>query len=112
MSTHALSKQMGNSTAMLDKHYSKYSPMINADMHSGRNMRAVVEKVAKTTELGMVEVAFGMFADGKLEEAELLAAIGVGRDGYLVTEEIALKAMAAKADELIGGETLLRILNG
>ena len=30
VSTHALSKQMGNSTAMLDKHYSKYSPLLNA----------------------------------------------------------------------------------
>ena len=39
VSTHALSKQMGNSTAMLDKHYSKYIPLLNADMHSGRNMR-------------------------------------------------------------------------
>ena len=39
VTTHALSKQMGNSTAMLDKHYSKYSPLLNADMHSGRNMR-------------------------------------------------------------------------
>ena len=112
MSTHALSKQMGNSTAMLDKHYSKYSPMINADMHSGRNMRAVVEKVAKTADVGLVEMAFGMLAAGKLDETELLAAIGVGRDSYVATEGIKLKAMAAKADGLIGSEMLLRILNG
>ena len=39
VSTHFLSKQMGNSTAMLDKHYSKVSPMLNADVHSGRNRR-------------------------------------------------------------------------
>ena len=112
VSTHALSKQMGNSTAMLDKHYSKYSPLLNADMHSGRNMRAKVEKVAKTADVGLVDMAFGMLAAGKLDESELLAKIGVGRDGYIVTEEIAMKAVAAKGDGLIGSETLLRILNG
>ena len=36
VSTHALSRQLGNSTQMLDKHYSKYSPMLNARLHSGR----------------------------------------------------------------------------
>jgi hypothetical protein len=112
MSTHALSKQMGNSTAMLDKHYSKYSPIINAEMHSGRNVQAAVEPVAKTAETGLVEVAFAMLAEGKLDAAELLASIGVGRDGYVVTEEIAMKAMAAKGEDLIRGDTLLRILNG
>jgi integrase len=112
MSTHALSKQMGNSTAMLDKHYSKYSPIINAEMHSGRNVQAAVEPVAKTAKMGLVEVAFAMLAGGKLDEAQLLASIGVGRDGYVVAEEIAMKAMAAKGEGLISGDTLLRILNG
>jgi integrase len=112
MSTHALSKQMGNSTAMLDKHYSKYSPIINAEMHSGRNVQAAVEPVAKTAKMGVVEVAFAMLAGGKLDEAQLLASIGVGRGGYVVTEDIAMKAMAAKGEDLITGDTLLRILNG
>ena len=61
---------------------------------------------------GLVEVAFAMLAEGKLDAAELLASIGVGRDGYVVTEEIAMKAMAAKGEDLIRGDTLLRILNG
>jgi integrase len=112
MSTHALSKQMGNSTAMLDKHYSKYSPIINAEMHSGRNVQAAVEPAAETAKMGVVELAFVMLAGGKLDAAELLASIGVGRDGYVVTEEIAMKAMAAKGEDLITGDTLLRILNG
>ena len=30
VSTHALSRQLGNSTEMIDRHYSKYSPLINA----------------------------------------------------------------------------------
>jgi len=36
VSTHALSKQLGNSTEMIDRHYSKYSPLLNAEVHSGR----------------------------------------------------------------------------
>ena len=36
VTTHALSKQLGNSTEMIDRHYSKYSPLLNAEVHSGR----------------------------------------------------------------------------
>ena len=36
VSTHALSRQLGNSTEMIDRHYSKYSPLLNAAVHSGR----------------------------------------------------------------------------
>lgn len=36
VSTHALSRQLGNSTEMIDRHYSKYSPLLNAELHSGR----------------------------------------------------------------------------
>ena len=39
VSTHALSRQLGNSTEMIDKHYSKYSPLLNADLHSGRQRK-------------------------------------------------------------------------
>ena len=39
VSTHALSRQLGNSTEMIDRHYSKYSPLINADLHSGRKKK-------------------------------------------------------------------------
>ncbi len=112
ISTHALSKQMGNSTAMLDKHYSKYSPLLNAEMHSGRDMRKSPKKEVTTNGGGVVETAFKMLAAGKLDEAGLLAALGVERQNYVVTEEIAMKALAAKNDDLIEGVTLLRILNG
>ena len=37
VTTHALSRQLGNSTEMIDRHYSKYSPLLNAEVHSGRN---------------------------------------------------------------------------
>ena len=36
VSTHALSRQLGNSTEMINKHYSKYSPFLNAELRSGR----------------------------------------------------------------------------
>ena len=36
VTTHALSRQLGNSTEMIDRHYSKYSPLLNAKLHSGR----------------------------------------------------------------------------
>jgi hypothetical protein len=32
----ALSRQLGNSTEMIDRQYSKYSPLLNAEVHSGR----------------------------------------------------------------------------
>ena len=38
-STHALCRQLGNSTEMIDRHYSKYSPLINAELHSGRKQK-------------------------------------------------------------------------
>ena len=39
VSTHALSRQLGNSTQMIDRHYSKYSPLLNAEVHSGRKRK-------------------------------------------------------------------------
>ena len=38
-STHALSRQLGNSTEMIDRHYGKYSPLLNADLHNGRKKK-------------------------------------------------------------------------
>ena len=39
MSTHLLAKRLGNSTKMLDKHYSKVSSRLNADLHSRRTAK-------------------------------------------------------------------------
>ena len=39
VTTHALSRQLGNSTEMIDRHYSKYSPLLNAEQHSGRKKK-------------------------------------------------------------------------
>jgi len=112
VSAHVLSKQMGNSTTMLDKHYSKYSPLLNAELHSGRQVHRNAKRAASEEGQGIAELAFNMLVSGQLDEAGLVAAIGVGREGYVVTEEIAMKALAAKRDDLIGNETLLMVLNG
>jgi integrase len=109
VSTHALSKQLGNSTAMLDKHYSKYSPLINAELHSGRRKHSGAQQ-AHTAPA--VALAFQMLAEGTLSEDALLASLGVGRDAYTVTEEIALLALQAKRNEQISEQTLLRLLDG
>ncbi|MBD3756267.1 MAG: tyrosine-type recombinase/integrase, partial [Gammaproteobacteria bacterium] len=112
VSAHVLSKQMGNSTNMLDKHYSKYSPLLNAELHSGRQEHMSAQHAMRAEGQRLVETAFGMLATGKLSEAELLAALGVERPNFVVTEEIAMKALEAKNFELIGADTLMRILNG
>ncbi|MFD1508179.1 hypothetical protein [Lacimonas salitolerans] len=39
VSTHVLSRQMGNSTGVLDRFYSKLSPFMNPGLHSGRTDR-------------------------------------------------------------------------
>jgi integrase len=41
VTTHALSRQLGNGTEMIDRHYSKYSPLLNAEVHSGRRKKDV-----------------------------------------------------------------------
>ncbi|MFU8864631.1 MAG: tyrosine-type recombinase/integrase [Rhodobacterales bacterium] len=110
MSTHALSKQMGNSSDTLDKYYSKYSPLINAELHSGRNVqkKTITPKPPSST----AQFAFDMLSAGKLTQEQLLAAVGVSREGYTVTEEVAMLALQAKNADQIDGDTLLKILNG
>lgn len=112
VSTHALGRQMGTSTGMLDRHYSKTSPLHNAELHSGRAEKKAKSAKATSTAPSAADLAFDMLADGKLAETELLAALGVTRDGYKVTETIAMRALQAKNADQIDGDTLLKILNG
>lgn len=109
VSTHALSKQLGNSTAMLDKHYSKYSPLINAELHSGRGKKA---KQTATNTANTSELAFEMLVEGKLSEEALVAALGINSDDYKPTAEITMSALQAFKQSQISETTLLRILNG
>lgn len=69
VSTHTLSKQMGNSTAMLDKHYSKYSPLLNAELHSGRQVHGAAKQATQVQGQTVAELAFNMVRGGSLDEA-------------------------------------------
>ncbi len=110
ISTHALSRQLGNSTAMIDKHYSKYSPMLNADMHSARNMRQKPKPQPTPDTKSIAATAFDMLAAGTLSEAALLAALGAEQNDYSVTDEIKRYALKAKNDGQISESTLLMLL--
>jgi hypothetical protein len=97
---------------MIDKHYSKYSPLLNADLHSGRNMRSESKKAPTERVQSVADTAFALLADSKLDEQELLAALGVGRNDYVLTEKMAQLALTAKGSGQISSATLLQILNG
>ena len=65
-----------------------------------------------STTASTAALAFQMLAEGTLSEDALLASLGVGKDAYTVTEEIAMQALQAKRNQQISEETLLRLLNG
>ena len=50
ISTHALSRQMGNSTGVLDRFYSKLSPFMNPGLHSGRDQQEQRNAAKTATE--------------------------------------------------------------
>jgi hypothetical protein len=110
MTTHQLSRQLGNSTAMLDKHY---SPQLNAEQHSGRDMkRREPDADAMPKIEGIVAKAFEMLAQGTLDEAGLLLTLGVDHDDYAASDEIKMLTLTAKANGHIGDDTLKRIMGG
>jgi integrase len=145
MSTHALSRQMGNSTGVLDRFYSKLSPFMNAAQHSGRSDQAardaakaaviVAEHTIPNTGLehsntnplsqhtntptvlepnkptvSAAEKAFAMFEAGKLSETALLAALGVSRDGYELSDDLRLRALTAHEQGLLSEDGLIMVL--
>jgi len=50
ISTHALSRQMGNSTGVLDRFYSNLSPFMNPGLHSGRDQQEQRNAAKTVTE--------------------------------------------------------------
>ena len=133
VSTHALSRQMGSGTGVIDRFYSKLSPFINAAQHSGRadqavreaaktDAEAIVENTvfenasANTVEeperpaLSAAEKAFNLFDAGKLSEPALLAALGVSRDGYELLEDLRLRALSAFEEGRLSEDGLIKVL--
>jgi integrase len=137
LSTHALSRQMGNSTGVLDRFYSKLSPFMNPGLHSGRDLRneqlelqktiAVPELAQPTASVPMEALetprtaqqapalsaaakAFDLFDAGKLSESALLIALGVARAGYDPSEELRLRALTAFESERLSEDALVKVL--
>ncbi|MDC0012948.1 site-specific integrase [Octadecabacter sp.] len=112
-STHILSKQMGNSTQMLDRFYSKLSPKLNAELHSGR----AEEKSKQNREDKNVEAPalpdvshqlFELFEAKHLTENGLIQAIC--RAPYTPTEAISMKAITLFKNEQLSEAGLLKLL--
>lgn len=120
-----LSGQLGNSAKVIDRFYSKLSPRMNADLHSGR---AFVKKtIAEDEDVTVVETvaivavqpalsaaaakAFDMFDAGKIGEAALLAALGVSRQGYSATEAVTVRALASVEAGTLSEDALIRVLS-
>lgn len=109
ISTHTLSKQMGTSTAMLDRHYSKYSAVMNADVHSGRDMKKVAAPTATKLD-DTIKLAFELLASKQLDEDDLLAALGVANADYKATKEIKNAALNATKSRQLSRKALKKIL--
>jgi len=133
VSTHVLSRQMGNSTGVLDRFYSKLSPFMNAAQHSGRAEQALKDAAKADAKvsventvladaavnsveeperpaLSAAEKAFDLFDAGKLSETALLVALGVARDGYELADELRLRALAAFEEERLSEDGLIKVL--
>ncbi len=139
VSTHVLSRQMGNSTGVLDRFYSKLSPFMNPGLHSGRDLRNEQLELKKTVAanetvhtpssppveaqdtlntaqqapaLSAAAKAFDLFEAGKLSEGALLIALGVSRAGYNPSEDLRLRALTAFEAERLSEDGLTRVLGG
>ena len=97
---------------MLDMHYSKVSPILNAELHSGRDMKKEPVTKPEIDTNHVSALAFEMLVAGTLDETGLLAVIGVGTGRFTASDDIRMMALTAKRDDLISQDTLMRILNG
>jgi len=137
LSTHALSRQMGNSTGVLDRFYSKLSPFMNPGLHSGRDLRNEQLELKKTVTASKTEQptaslplevqdtsnagqqapalsaaakAFDLFDAGKLGEAALLVALGVSRAGYALDDDLRMRALTALEQGRLSEDALVKVL--
>lgn len=110
MGVHQLAAQLGTSTKMVDKHYSKYSSLHDAMQHSGRVMRN--SSVSASNSASAAAMAFEELGKSAIDVEELLIVLGVNRNDYVPTEEIKKCAMSTKRNGLIDSETFKKILRG
>ncbi|WP_298559380.1 site-specific integrase [uncultured Aliiroseovarius sp.] len=117
VSTHVLSRQLGNSTTVVDQFYSKLSPRMNAPLHSGRDRQKLKEKAQKNAGPvsggnAVAEKAFEMLSAGQLREGALLAAVSVGQTAYQPNEQVTMLALEAFETKKLSEDGLLKLLNG
>lgn len=121
MSVHKLGKQVGTSTPMMDKYYSKVSPLANAYEHSGKawldqkqaQKKSVVQAASVTLpQPSSVELAFRLHGAGVIDAGALLAALGANSNGYVATEEIKTLALTAVQNGKLDQKVLMQVLAG
>lgn len=114
ISTHVLSRQLGNSTAVIDRFYSKLSPRLNADLHSGRKHLEQQRKDAKNTGVAHASnpasKAYDMLMDDKITEKAFLLACGVQRPDFEISDDLISRALLAFEAGKLSEEGLCEIL--
>ena len=70
VTTHALSRQLGNSTQMIDRHYSKYRPLINAELAQWTEEETLMRHQFFKTARFYAVYGSGGFSVGVLKSSE------------------------------------------
>ena len=105
ISTHALSRQMGNSTGVLDRFYSKLSPFMNPGLHSGRDQQE--QRNAAKTATAQPQVARKAEGDPELQDAQVASPSAPVQIKSASDQPAVLKAPAhEKAFDLFDGRKL------
>lgn len=114
ISTHVLSRQLGNSTAVIDRFYSKLSPRLNAEIHSGRKHLKQQHNDLKVVSVAdvsnPVHKAYDMLMDNKLTEKAFLLACGVKRPEFETSDDLISRALLAFEAGKLSEEGLCKIL--
>lgn len=110
--SNVVSKQVGNSAPVLDRHYDHTTPRRHAAELSGRNPKSKPQEAAThhSTVSGVASKAFVLLMANKIRFATLSSMLGVGRDGYTATDEVKVLAMSAMAEGKLTEDELASLL--
>lgn len=107
-----VSKQVGNSAPVLDRHYDHTTPRVHAEELSGRK-RKTEPQAPQPVQVATVSVAskaFDLLLAGKIKFATLSTMLGAGRDGYTATDEVKVLAMSALAEGKLTEDELASLI--
>lgn len=98
--SNVVSKQVGNSAPVLDRHYDHTTPRRHAAELSGRKRKTEPQapQPIHVASVSVASKAFDLLLAGKIKFATLRTMLGAGRDGYTATEEVKVLAMSALAE--------------